>query len=67
MDSMALQGNQSPDGDATTMLLFLDTLLHGTASFNTDEIFFTQPVSIELVRVVKCESNPHPNLKHLQR
>ncbi len=64
---MSVQGGLPPESENETTLLFLDTLLHGTASFNSDEIFFTQPVSIELVRVVKCDSNPHSNLKHLQR
>ena len=63
---MEIQEDKAVEGEETT-LLFLDTLMHGSQSFNLDEIIFKQPVILQLIRIVKADSNPHPNLKHLPR
>ena len=64
---MEIQENTMSDTGGDTTLLFLDTLYHGSQSFNSDEIIFKQTVLLQQVRIIKLDSNPHPNLKHLQR
>ncbi len=62
---METQENSTEESETT--LLFIDTLSHGSQSFSSDEVIFKQPVILQLIRVVKSDSNPHPTLKHLQR
>ena len=53
--------------EVETTLLFLDTLSHPSQCFNSNEILFKQPVILQLIRILKPDFNPHPNLKLFQR
>ena len=62
------EGLRGPTYMLGTTLMYFDNVVHHHGMlFNTDEIIFKQPVLLHQFRIIKADSNPHSNLKHLQR
>lgn len=49
-------------GEDDTVLLFLDSFVYPSQCFNSDEIMFKQPVTLQQIRILRPDSSPHPNV-----
>jgi hypothetical protein len=48
-------------------LLFYDSLEHDRVLFNTDEIFFKQPIQLQQIIIFQNNDCIHPNIVNLKR
>ncbi len=50
-----------------TKLLFYDSFKYEKSQYNVEEIFFTKPVFLNQIRILKSDSVPHTKLKLVHR
>ena len=66
---MDIKNNQMPllgTKEENTTLLFYDNIVYPKSQYNIEEIFFIKAVILQQIRIVKSDSNPHPNIKSNQ-
>lgn len=67
MDIMKNINSASFAGEDNTKLLFFDNFKYEKNQYNVEEIFFGKAVSLQQIRILKIDSNPHPKIKSMQR
>ena len=48
-----------------TTLVFFDNFIYQTVQYSVEEIFFNNPITLQQIRILKPDSNPHTKLKSM--
>jgi hypothetical protein len=62
-----MKTNMSSMIEENTRLLFFENYKYDKTQYNVEEIFFSKPISLQQIRILKPESNPHPKIKSMNR
>ncbi|MCQ2821510.1 MAG: hypothetical protein MJ252_29990, partial [archaeon] len=61
-----LQQNMQIEESPQTTLLYFDTISSQKSQYNVEEIFFNKAVRLQQIRLLKTDSNPHPQIKSMK-
>ena len=48
-----------------TTLVFFDNFIYQSVQYSVEEIFFNNPITLQQIRILKPDSNPHTKLKSM--
>lgn len=67
MDILKSSSNNILNTEDNTRLLFYENYKNEKNQYNIEEIFFSKPIFLQQIRILKADSNPHTKIKSNQR